>query len=229
MISSVIISKDEEGLDGTPDHVWQQARDLTEPSEIIWVDAAVGSLGPTQPCHVSEVQWLNFEAPTASGISIPHQRSTGVCTAGEGVVFTDAGRHPEPDRLALLMAPLQDGEDVTVDWTAGIAARTAPYHYDEFEAGQGSYLRECSTISLSFRGESFDAVGAFEEGFAYGSDVDFCWQWGKPVTASGKTPDAVICDDWWKRRQQLRRSNVYDRARTRPYPKLPVTARRPAS
>jgi glycosyltransferase involved in cell wall biosynthesis len=60
VISIVIISKDAEGLDGTLEHVRQQARDLAEPSEIIVVDAAADGLRYIRQRHANEVRWLHL-------------------------------------------------------------------------------------------------------------------------------------------------------------------------
>ena len=38
------------------------------------------------------------------------------------------------------------------------------------------YLAQCATINLAFRREVFHAIDGFDEGFAYGSDLDFSWR-----------------------------------------------------
>jgi GT2 family glycosyltransferase len=226
VISIVIISKDELGLDGTLEHVREHARNLAEPSEILVVDASAGRLGHIQQRHATEVQWLDFEPPAGLGISIPHQRNAGVrAAAGEVIVFIDACCQPEPGWLARLVAPLRDGEDVTVGQATGIAGNPAPYDYDHFELGQTTYLRECATINLAFRREAFETVGGFDEDFAYGSDVDFSWRLRDAGYRLRWVPDAVIGHDWGDRRRQLRRSYVYGRARARLYRKHPARLR----
>jgi GT2 family glycosyltransferase len=223
MISIVIISKDEPALDGTLEQVQVQVQDLAEPSEILVVDASAGRLQHIQQRHASKVRWLDYQPPAGLGISIPHQRNAGVRAAGgEVIIFTDAGCHPEPGWLARLVAPLREGEDVTVGRATGIAGSAAPYDYGEFEPGQSVYLRECSTINLAFRREVFDTVGGFDEDFAYGSDVDFSWRLRDAGYRLRRVPDAVIGHDWGSRRRQLRRSYVYGRARARLYRKHPA-------
>jgi len=220
VISIVIISKDEGSLDGTLEQVRGQVRDLTEPTEVVVVDASAGRLRHIQQRHESEVRWLDFQPPPGVNISIPHQRNAGVHAAtGEVIVFTDAGCHPEPGWLARLVAPLWDGEKVTVGRTTGVSGSAGPYAQVEFEPGQDIYLRECATINLAFRREAFDDVGGFDEGFAYGSDVDFSWRLRDAGYRLRSVPDAAIAHDWGSRRRQLRRSYVYGRARARLYRK----------
>ena len=219
MISIVIVSKDEESLDSTLEQVRGQARDLAEPSEIVVVDASAGRLRRIQQRHANDVQWLDFEAPAGVGVSIPHQRNVGVCTAtGEVIVFTDAGCRPEPGWLRRLVAPLWDGEEVTVGRTTGVGGNASPYNM-QFEPGQDLYLRECPTINLAFRRRAFTAVGGFDEGFAYGSDVDFSWRLRDAGYRLRWVPDAVVGHDWGSHRRQLRRAYLYGRARARLYRK----------
>ena len=114
MISIVIISKDEPGLEGTVLDVIYQAKGLAEPSEIIIVDASDGRLNHIRLRHETEVRWVQFRQPPGVRVSIPHQRNAGVRAAsGEIIVFTDAGCRPEPAWLTRLLAPLlQEDEDI---------------------------------------------------------------------------------------------------------------------
>ena len=99
--------------------------------------------------------------------------------------------------------------------------RGAPRLYDR-QAGkpcESRYLTECSTINLAFRREVFDAIGGFDEGFAYGSDVDFSWRLTDAGYRIRSVPDAVVRHDWGRWRRQLRRSYVYGKARVRLYRK----------
>jgi GT2 family glycosyltransferase len=219
VISFVIISKDEPSLHGTLAAVASQARARGEPFEIVVVDASAKRLDWIRQRHEAVVRWIDFQRPPSVTVSIPHQRNAGVNAAhGETIVCTDAGCQPEAGWLEQLVSPLGQGEDVT----AGIALGTSdagPYKLAVCRASTVSYLNECSTINLAFRREAFDAVGGFDETFAYGSDVDFSWR----LIAAGyrirSVPTAIVRHDWGTRRRQLRRSYMYGKARARLYRK----------
>jgi GT2 family glycosyltransferase len=219
MISIVIISKDEESLDGTLAEVTRQARSLPEPSEIVVVDASEGRLDHIRERHSAAVRWLPFQRPPGVAVSIPHQRNAGVRAArGDVIVFTDAGCHPGPDWLPRLTAPLRADEQVT----AGLILGTSPGRglYDQSrDAPPPRYLTQSGTGNLAFSREAFDAVGGLDQGFAYGSDIDFTWRLVDAGYRIRNVPDAVIRHDFGTWRRQLRRSYVYGRARTRLYAK----------
>jgi cellulose synthase/poly-beta-1,6-N-acetylglucosamine synthase-like glycosyltransferase len=217
MISIVIISKDEPGLEGTVHDVIYQAKGLAESSEVIVVDASDDRLDHIRLRHASEVLWVQFKQPPGVRISIPHQRNAGVRSArGEIIVFTDAGCRPEPGWLTRLVAPLlQEEEDIAAGLTLSSPGTTGLYDHGSRLALTSPYLTECATINLAFRREAFDAVGGFDQGFAYGSDIDFTWRLTDAGYQIRSVPDAVIRHDWGGRRRQLRRSYVYGKARMR--------------
>ncbi len=219
MISLVIISKDEPSLDGTLTAVAAQARARGEPFEIVVVDASAKRLDAIRQRHEATVRWIDFQRPPGVTVSIPHQRNAGVRAAdGATIVFTDAGCQPEQGWLDQLLRPLAEGESVA----AGIALGTAdagPYALAVHRASAVRYLDECPTINLAFRREAFDAVGGFDEAFAYGSDVDFSWRLIKAGFRIRSVPGSVVRHDWGTRRRQLRRSFLYGQARARLYRK----------
>ena len=221
MISIVIISKDEPDIDGTLTDITAQAQDLEGHSEIVVIDASEGRLDLIRQRHEPAVRWEQFRPPPGVSVSIPHQRNAGVRAArGEIIVFTDAGCRPEPGWLKHLIYPLNRDEQVT----AGLAltASGAPGLYGlAIELARTSrYLTECPTINLAFRREAFDAVGGFDERFAYGSDVDFSWRLIDAGYRIRSVPDAVVLrHDWGTWRRQLRRSYTYGQARARLYRK----------
>jgi glycosyltransferase involved in cell wall biosynthesis len=216
VISIVIISKDEASLDDTLTDVIRQARGLGESSEIIVVDASGSRLDHIQRLHAAEVHWVSFEQPPGVRVSIPHQRNAGVRVAhGEIIVFTDAGCRPEPEWLARLVVPLLDGEHVTAGLTLATPGCTGLYDRAARQALESCYLNECATINLAFRRQAFDAIGGFDEGFAYGSDVDFTWRLTDAGYRIRGVPDAVVRHDWGGWRRQLRRSYLYGKARMR--------------
>jgi GT2 family glycosyltransferase len=220
MISVVIISKDEESLDETVSDVGGQVSRLAEAAEIVVVDASDGGLDHIRRRYETTVRWVQFEQPPGVHISIPHQRNAGVRAArGEIIVFTDAGCRPEPDWLARLVAPLFQGEHVTAGLTLATPGSSALYDQGAQRAAQSSYLAECSTINLAFTREAFNAIGGFDETFAYGSDVDFSWRLTDASYRIRSVPDAIVRHDWGRWRRQMRRSYQYGKARMRLYRK----------
>lgn len=220
MISIVIISKDEVSLDDTLSDIIGQGRDLGEPSEIVVVDASDGRLDHIRQHHEGEVRWIQFKQPTGVNVSIPHQRNVGVQAArGDIVVFTDAGCRPEPRWLRHIVAPLLKDEHVTVGLTLATPGSSTLYDRGARQAMKSRYLTECSTINVAFRRDAVEAIGRFDEAFAYGSDIDFTWRLSDGGYRICSVPDAVVRHDWGGRRRQLRRSYLYGKARMRLYRK----------
>ena len=115
MISMVIISKDEEGLDETLADVTSQAWTISDSAEVVVIDASDGRLDHFRLRHQPHVRWVQFEQLPGVGVTIPHQRNVGVnATYGETLVFTDAGWRPELEWLGRLIAPLFKGEYITL-------------------------------------------------------------------------------------------------------------------
>jgi GT2 family glycosyltransferase len=223
MISVVIISKDEASLDDTLTAVTAQAQALEESAEVVVVDASDGRLDHIRQLHREQVRWVQFDRPAGVAVSIPHQRNAGVRAAkGEIIVFTDAGCRPEPEWLEQLVRPVLHDEHIATGMTLSPPGSTGESVADRMMV-QGTlanrYIKQCSTINLAFRREVFDKVGGFDEGFAYGSDIDFSWR----VTDTGYrirgVPDAVARHDAGTLRRQMRRSYMYGKARVRLYRK----------
>lgn len=221
MISIVIISKDEVSLDYTVTDVIRQAESLKESSEVVVVDASDGRLDQIRVRHEINVRWIAFTQPPGVRVSIPHQRNAGVYAArGEIIVFTDAGCRPARDWLARLVAPLLQGEQITAGLTLATPGSTGLYDDTaRRQALESPYLTECPTINLAFTRKVFDAIGGFDENFAYGSDIDFTWRLTDAGHRIRSVPDAVVRHDWGGWSRQLRRSYVYGKARARLYRK----------
>jgi glycosyltransferase involved in cell wall biosynthesis len=220
VISVVIISKDEPALDGTLGNVERQAASLGETCEILVIDASDGRLDHIRARHDGAVRWLPFRPPADRRTSIPQQRNAGVRAAtGDVIVFTDAGCTPEPCWLGRLVAPLRASEHVTAGATFSSSAGNGLYDRTPDELAAERYLPECPTINMAFRREAFDAVGGFDERFAYGSDIDFSWRLNDAGYRIQRVADAVVRHDWGSWRRQLKRSYSYGKARARLYRK----------
>jgi len=219
MISIVIISKDEASLDETLTDVTAQGQALGEPCQVLVVDASDGRLDYIRDRHA--VTWLQFRRPPGAGTTIPHQRNAGVRAAeGDIIVFTDAGCTPDAEWLKRLVHPLrEEGEHVTAGYTLAAADRPGLYDLAPDEVAARRYLHECPTINLAFTRAAFDAVGGFDEGFAYGSDIDFRWRLTDAGYRIRSVPDAVVRHDWGTWSRQVRRSYRYGKARARLYRK----------
>jgi glycosyltransferase involved in cell wall biosynthesis len=226
MISIVIISKDEPSLDGTLADVAAQADklgqadELGEPCEIVVVDASDGRLDDIKKKYENHIRWIQFSRPAGVSVSIPHQRNAGVKAAlGDVIVFTDAGCTPGSEWLARLVAPLRDGEYVSAGVARSAVGDAGVYDGWSDRVKASLYLDESGAGNLAFRREAFDAVGGFDERFAYGSDIDFTWRLVDAGYRLRSVPDAIIYHDYGKWRRQLRRSYVYGKARARLYRK----------
>jgi GT2 family glycosyltransferase len=117
------------------------------------------------------------------------------------------------------VAPLQEDEHVATGLTLATPGSSGLYDQSAQAARDTRYLTECATINLAFRRAAFDAVGGFDEDFAYGSDVDFSWRLVDRGYRIRNVPGAIIRHDWGGWRRQLRRSYVYGQARARLYRK----------
>ena len=221
MISIIIISKDEPRIDDTLTDITAEARTLEQPCEIIVVDASEDRLDLIRQRHDPAVRWQQFQPPPGVGVSIPHQRNVGVRMAkGEIIVFTDAGCRPVPGWLQRLLCPLYRGEHVTAGLALTASGEPGLYGGATEVARSCRYLTECATINFAFRREAFDAIGGFDESFAYGSDIDFSWRLIDAGYRIRSVPGAVVLrDDWGTWRRQLRRSYAYGQARARLYRK----------
>jgi glycosyltransferase involved in cell wall biosynthesis len=219
MISLVIISKDESSLDETLTDVAGQLAAITEPGEIVVVDASSGRLDHIRRNHRETVRWVDFQPPANVQVSIPHQRNAGVREArGDVIVFTDAGCRPLPGWLERLVAPLRAEESVTAGVSQDLDGEIR-YELLRQRVGEPLYLRESPTLNLAFRRAAFDAVGGFDESFAYGSDVDFSWRLNDIGYRIRCVPDAIVRHDYGIPRRQRHRAYVYGKARVRLYRK----------
>ena len=216
MISFVIISKHEPGIAQTLEGTSMEAAASVDDWEIVVVDSSKRSLDQIRRRYPA-VRWFDYEPNNGVKVSIAHQRNLGVQRSrGDIVVFTDAGCVPEPGWVTALLRPiLMEGEDVSVGRTIGRDLDL----YDPRGAAPDRYLRECSTINLAVRRSVFDALGGFDESFAYGSDVDLSWRMTDRGVRLRSAPDAVVIADWGSRRRQLRRAWAYGGARARLYAK----------
>ncbi len=217
MISIVVISKDEPALDQTLSGLDEQVRALSQPAEIIVVDASQGRLDAIQQRH-PEVTWIAYEQPAGVRVSIPHQRNLGVRSAtGDVIVFTDAGCYPSAGWLAALLAPIEaHGEDVAAGIVVSTDQRRGLYD-SRAAASRARYLSECPTGNMAFRRTVLDAVGGFDQRFEYGSDIEFSWRVVDAGFRIRSVPSAIVAHDWGTQSRQLRRAYVYGRARARLY------------
>jgi GT2 family glycosyltransferase len=223
MISVVLISKDEASLDDTLTDVCDQVAGLDEPGEVVVVDASAGRLDHIKQRHEAQVRWIDFEPPAGVRVSIPHQRNIGVRSAnGDIIVFTDAGCLPNEGWLERMVAPLRQGENAvagtSLDLSGAVMFPTA--HIGRVgHAADASYLVECPTLNFGFRRAAYDALGGFDESFAYGSDVDFTWRLNDAGHRVLYVPEASLRHDYGASRRQNRRSYLYGKARARLYRK----------
>ena len=179
MISVVIICKDEASLDDTLAIVTYEVARLDEPGEVLVVDASVGRLDHIRQRHAARVRWIDFQSPPGVSISIPHQRNVGVRAAeGDIIVFTDAGCLPDDGWLERMVTPLRQDEHAVAGTSQDMSGTlTFPtLHIGRWKNPEAEVTCKCRTLNFGFRRSVFDKLDGFDEGFTYGSDVDFTWR-----------------------------------------------------
>jgi glycosyltransferase involved in cell wall biosynthesis len=217
--SIVVISKDEERLADTLDALaGSMVAESALSIELLVVDGSEGRLDHIRRDH-PDVRWVDFPPVDRVTVTIPHQRNAGVGhSVGDVIVFIDAGCVPAEGWLEALIDPIRNGgEAITSGKTGGGGAYASAADSAE---GPG-YLSEAPTINLAMSRSVFDAVGRFDESFAYGSDVDFTWRAVHLGYRIKYVPEAGLCHDWGDLRRRLRRARQYGVARSRLYRKHP--------
>ncbi len=186
--------------------------------ETIVVDASGGRLDHVRRAF-PEVRWIPFEADPRKP-TIPEQRNLGVSVSeGEIVVFIDANCVPDPGWLTALVRPLTtDGEMLVAGSTRSAGKRSIRDETAHF-LGDRRYIVEAPTLNLAVARRVFELIGGFDEGFHYGSDIDFTWRAVDAGCRIRYVPEAVVAHDWGTPREELRRSFLYGQARQRLYAK----------
>ena len=84
---------------------------------------------------------------------------------------------------------------------------------------EAGYVRDAPTMNMALHRDAIDRVGAFDERFSYGSDVDFCWRAADAGIPILMVTGADMRTNWGGTRRQMRRAWQYGEARARLYRK----------
>lgn len=218
-ISIIVINKDDRGISDTLTALLKITSPL--PFEIIVVDASDYRLDDIKKLFPS-ISWHDFIRSDVRKRSIPKQRNFGIKhSTGDIVVFIDSNCIPSQNWLNDLTSPIiNEGEMIVA---GGVRSKTTnTVHDNESEGRTGKkYLTECPTINLAFTRDVFKTLGAFDENFDYGSDVDFSWRANFAGFKIRYAPTAQITHDWGTQADELKRAYRYGRGRARLYIKHP--------
>jgi GT2 family glycosyltransferase len=217
LISIVIINKNDRAIKKTLRACSSLPGNINY--ELIVVDSSEGKLDDIA-LGFPKVNWIPFTPRKDKPITIPEARNTGVRAAkGNIIVFIDANCVPQGNWLAELIEPILSQRESIVAGATTSEGKETTHDHAHLENKSKLYIDECPTINLAFTRKLYETIGGFDERFDYGSDVDFSW---RVIDAGYKVryqPVAKISHDWGDRRQELRRSFLYGKARTRLYTK----------
>jgi len=171
-VTVVVVSKDEPHLVETLG-VLRQHIDQNQ-GECIVVDASRKRFDAVRRTH-PWVRWVDFIGPFGVAITIAHQRNVGVHAARANIIaFCDSGGMPEEGWLSELTAPLRAG---LADATCGpIYSLDSRFRGTINELPDGAPVRITVTANMAVLRSAFDAVGGFDERFAYCEDTEFGWR-----------------------------------------------------
>ena len=171
------------------------------PDEIVIVDG--GSVDGTVAALRAADGLTLLEEP---GANISQGRNRAIAHAShEGIAVADADCVYGPEWLAALVAPLEDGADVSMGWTepivesaldACVSSLGLPLSPDEVDPA--TFMP--SARSVAFRREAIEAVGGYPEWLAIGEDMWVNHRWRERSFAPRFAPDAVA---GWRPRGSL--------------------------
>jgi glycosyltransferase involved in cell wall biosynthesis len=209
-VSVILIVKDEPIINQTLTQLYDQI--TTRDTEVIVVDASVGSLSEISRHH-SQVIWIYFKSSNLrKKVTIAEQRNVGVyASSGQVIVFCDAGSSPHPGWLNAITDPLLLGDHALV---GGPIRATNPVSLDFWTNLQrdGDEIQYPTTANLALTRSTFDLVNGFNEDLDYGSDADLVWRLNTQGIKQICISNAVMGLDGGTRKRELRRAWLYGKA-----------------
>jgi len=168
------------------------------PDEIVIVDG--GSTDGTVAALRAADGITLLEAP---GANISRGRNVAIAHAAhEAIAVADADCVYGPGWLAALVAPLEDGADVSMGWTSPIVdsvlaacASSLGMPLSPDEVDPATFMP--SARSVAFRREAIDAVGGYPEWLAIGEDMWVNHRWRERPFELRFAPEAVA--EWHPR------------------------------
>ena len=215
-ITIIIINKNDRGIADTLRGLMASPEVADGVAEIVVVDASQGGLSDIEQAFPS-VRWIPFDGPLGR-VTIPHQRNAGLAAArSDVIVFIDASCVPGSEWLAVLTAPLRNGQEAIVAGSHMSYGGPGFRDHTTLRLQGQDYLGEAPTINLAIAAEVFERIGGFDEDLEYGSDVDLTWRATDAGFRIRSVPEATVSHDWGRPGSEARRSYMYGKARARLY------------
>lgn len=211
MTSIIIILKNDLGIIDTITGLNKQ--NFSKKFEIIVVDRSTISYPKIR--SKIPLTWIDYDSK-GKRYTIPEQRNVGIKKAkGEVIVFLDASCKPNQDWLENILEPIdKNGESIVMGRTGSEGGSTLnDLSYEKNLSVK--YVSEAPTINLAIKKSVFSKVGFFDENLEYGSDVDFTWRSINQGYKIRYQPRAYATHDWGDKKQELKRTILYGRARAR--------------
>ena len=207
----MVLSKDEPELAATLASLRPQVEALG--AECLVVDRSAGRLDEVRLTH-PWVRWIDYCPPPGVAFTIAQQRNVGIRQArGEVVAFCDVGGAPDGGWLEALCEPLLVGRARAT--TGPITSRRASTYQVLNDLPDHSTTETVITSNFAATRSCLEAIGGFDERFAYGSDVDLGLRLADRGIEVLVVRAAAMALDWGGGSRQLRRDWRYGRARGR--------------